>query len=37
MRRERLAHAVDRLAVRFGDHAVVPATLLRRPSRPPRA
>jgi DNA polymerase-4 len=35
IRRERLARAVDRLAERFGDGAVVPATLLgRRPRRP---
>ncbi len=35
VRRERLAHAVDRLAARFGDGAVVPAALLRRPARRP--
>jgi DNA polymerase-4 len=36
LRRERLARAVDALARRFGDAAVVPAALLRRraPSRP---
>jgi len=35
VRRERLARAVDRLAARFGDHAVVPAALLRRPRPAP--
>lgn len=34
-RRERLARAVDLLAARFGDDAVVPATLLRRQRRHP--
>jgi len=34
VRRERVARAVDALAARFGDEAVVPATLLgRRRSR----
>ena len=31
LKRERLAHVVDRLTRRFGDGAVVPATLLDRP------
>ena len=35
LRRERLASAVDRIAERFGERAVVPAALLRR-SRCPR-
>jgi hypothetical protein len=29
VRRERLAHVVDRLKSRFGEGSVVPATLLR--------
>lgn len=34
LRRERLASAVDRIAERFGERAVVPAALLRRSRRP---
>jgi DNA polymerase-4 len=33
-RRERLARAVDRLATRFGDEAVRPASLMPKPRRP---
>jgi DNA polymerase-4 len=37
LRRERLARVVDRLTERFGEGAVIPATLLARPRRePPR-
>ena len=37
LRRERLARVVDRLTERFGEGAVIPATLLARPRcEPPR-